>query len=80
MDTVRLCLEASDFVPFYGSKLIVNLRSRTVEERRQQTLYDRRDNNYGLKKKKTLIHQSSPFFKQKKNTVMLSEDHDKTRN
>ena len=52
MDTVRLCLEASDFVPFYGSKLIVNLRSRTPEERRQQTLYDRRDNNYGLKKKK----------------------------
>ena len=51
MDTVRLCLEASDFVPFYGSKLIVNLRSRTPEERRQQTLYDRRDNNYGLKKK-----------------------------
>ena len=51
-DTVRLCLEASDFVPFYGSKLIVNLRSRTAEERIQQTLYDRRDNNYGLKKKK----------------------------
>ena len=78
-DTVRLCLQVSDFVPFYGSNLIVNLRSRTVEERRQQTLCDRRDNNYGLKKK-TLIHQSSPFFKQKKNTVMLSEDHNKTRN
>ena len=61
MDTVRLCLEASDFVPFYGSKLIVNLRSRTPEERRQQTLYDRRDNNYGLKKKKlwsTKVHLS----------------------
>ena len=50
-DTVRLCLEVSDFVPFYGSNLIVNLRSMTVEERRQQTLCDRRDNNYGLKKK-----------------------------
>ena len=50
-DTVRLCLEVSDFVPFYGSNLIVNLRSRTVEERRQQTLCDRRDNNYDLKKK-----------------------------
>ena len=49
-DTVRLCLEVSDFVPFYGSNLIVNLRSRTVAERRQQTLCDRRDNNYGLKK------------------------------
>ena len=61
-DTVRLCLQVSDFVPFYGSILIVNLRSRTVEERRQQTLCDnRRDNNYDLKKK-TLIHQSSPFF------------------
>ena len=49
-DTVRLCLDASYFVPFYGSSLTVNLRSRTAEERRQQTLCDRRDNNYGLKK------------------------------
>ena len=77
-DTVRLCLEVSDFVPFYGSNLIVNLRSRTVEERRQQTLCDRRDNNYGLEK--NFVPQSLPFFKQKKNTVILSEDHDKTRN
>ena len=81
-DTVRLCLEVSDFVPFYGSNVIVNLRSRTVEERRQQTLCDRRDNNYGLKKKlwSTKPTKTSPFFKQKKMTVMLSEDHDKTHN
>ena len=49
-DTVRLCLDASDFVPFFGSNLIVNLRSRTAEERTQQILCDRRDNNDDVKK------------------------------
>ena len=58
-------------------QLIVNLCKRMGEERRGQTLCDKCDNNF-------VQNNFSPFLKtdifvKDQKTLVLSEDHDKTR-
>ena len=38
--------ELIDLAPSWSSLILVNLRNRTGEERRRQTLFDKRDNNF----------------------------------
>ena len=57
------------------------MRSRTEEERRRHTLCDKRENNYVWKKftPNFTFLQTDLLKKTGQNTVMLSEDHEKTR-
>ena len=58
---------------------LVHLRNRTGEERRRQTLCDKRDNNFvwnNFSPSFTFL-QTDLFVNQK--TLVLSEDHDKKR-
>ena len=60
--------------------ILVNLHNRTGEERRRQTLCDKRDNNFVWNKFSpnfTLL-QTDLFVKDQK-TLVCSEDYDKTR-
>ena len=60
--------------------ILVNLHNRMGEERRRQTLCDKRDNNFvsnTFSPNFTLL-QTDLFVKDQK-TLVFSEDHDKTR-
>ena len=52
----------------------MNLRNRTGEERRRQTLCDKRDNNFFLKKPFAKLHISkTDLFVEEQKKLMLSE-------
>ena len=60
--------------------IIVNLRNRTEEERRRQTLCDKRDNNFVWKNfPPNFTFLSTDLFVKDQKTVMSSEDNDTAR-
>ena len=66
------------FGPHFGLK-IVNLRNRTGEERRRQTLRDKRDNNFVSNNfSPNFTFLETDLFVKDQKTLVLSEDHDKT--
>ena len=75
-----------DLKNFHGShevafNIIVNLRNRTGEKRRRQTLCDKRDYNFGWKNfPPNFTFLCTDLFLRDQKTLMIREDHDKTRN
>ena len=66
------------FGPHFGLK-IVNLRNRTGEERRRQTLRDKRDNNFVSNNfSPNFTFLETDLFVKDQKTLVLREDHEKT--
>ena len=60
--------------------ILVNLLNRTGEERRRQTLCDKHDNNFVWNNfSPNFSFLETDIFVKDQKTLVLSEDHDKTR-